>query len=131
MPDRFPPDSPHEWINRAKSSLALAKKRSHDVYYEDLCFQAQQAAEKAIKAIFISKNISFPFIHDIAALLTLLEQEGGVVPDEMKKASMLTIYASQTRYPGFEPPLSEEEYRQAVRVAGSVVRWADRIISDR
>lgn len=24
MPDRFPPDSPKEWMNRARSSLALA-----------------------------------------------------------------------------------------------------------
>ncbi len=49
-PERFPPDDPREWLNRAKSNLALAKNRVPGAYLEDLCFEAQQAAEKAIKA---------------------------------------------------------------------------------
>jgi len=43
------PDDPAEWIARAKSSLALATATAPGVLYEDLCFQAQQAAEKALK----------------------------------------------------------------------------------
>jgi hypothetical protein len=42
----LPPDDPREWLNRARSNLALAKKTARDVYLEDLCFDAQQAAEK-------------------------------------------------------------------------------------
>jgi len=38
-----------------------------------LCFQAQQAAEKAIKAVYISKKVAFPYIHDISHLLAALE----------------------------------------------------------
>jgi HEPN domain-containing protein len=50
-PDRFQPDDPREWLNRARSNLALAKASiSPDTNLEDLCFEAQQAAEKAIKA---------------------------------------------------------------------------------
>ena len=45
-PERFPPDDPREWLNRAKSNLAMAMNRTPDVYLEDLCFEAQQAAEK-------------------------------------------------------------------------------------
>lgn len=129
-PDRFQPDSPHEWMNRARSSLALAKKKSQEVYFEDLCYQAQQAGEKAIKAVFIVHGIAFPYIHDITALLTRLEQEGVVVPDEIRKASVLSLYATQTRYPGIEPPLTEEEYKKAVLIADVVVRWAARITND-
>jgi predicted nucleotidyltransferase len=49
---RFPPDDPREWLNRARSNLAKAKSAADapDVYLEDLCFDAQQAAEKAVKA---------------------------------------------------------------------------------
>ena len=65
MRKRLQPDNPVEWLNRAKSSLALAKQRSKEIYSEDLCFQAQQAAEKAIKAVYISKKPAFPCIHDI------------------------------------------------------------------
>jgi HEPN domain-containing protein len=43
------------WIRRAKSNLAIAKagKPTGDVLYEDLCFDAQQAAEKALKALSV------------------------------------------------------------------------------
>jgi HEPN domain-containing protein len=43
-----------EWLKRARSSLGLAKSSGDEsVYYEDLCFQAQQAVEKALKALLI------------------------------------------------------------------------------
>ena len=46
-PDRFSHNDPREWLNRARSNLARAKTRTDDAYWEDLCFDAQQAAEKA------------------------------------------------------------------------------------
>ena len=49
MLERYPPDDPRERLNRANSSLVIAKKESDDVYLEDLCFQAQQAVEKEKK----------------------------------------------------------------------------------
>ena len=56
--ERFSPDDPREWLNRARSNLAIAKSRVAGVYLEDLCFEAQQAAEKAIKAVMIVESIS-------------------------------------------------------------------------
>jgi HEPN domain-containing protein len=47
-PERFAPDDPREWLNRAMSNLTLAKIKIPGTYLEDLCFEAQQAAEKAI-----------------------------------------------------------------------------------
>ena len=128
MPDRFPPDSPEEWMNRARSSLALAKKQSPDRYYEDLCYQAQPSRRKSNYSNIHFKKITFPYIHDITALLPRPEHHGIVVPGEIRKASVLSIYASQTRYPGIEPPLTEEEYKNAVCTAKSVIVWAEKII---
>ncbi len=54
-------------------TLAQASARLPEVYLEDLCFQAQQAAEKAIKAVFIARKTPFPYVHDLARLLTLEE----------------------------------------------------------
>jgi HEPN domain-containing protein len=47
-PKRKAPDDPLEWLNRARSNLARAKAdlRLPEVYLEDLCFDAQQAAEE-------------------------------------------------------------------------------------
>jgi len=121
---RRSPDNPEEWIGRAKSSLALALSKAPSVLYEDLCFQAQQAAEKALKAVFIAKQIPYPFTHDINALLSALEGNGVPVPENLWGAVALTSYASDTRYPGFEPPVTKDEHARAVALAQSVVLWA-------
>ena len=72
--ERFSPDDPREWLNRARSNLALAKNRVPNAYLEDLCFEAQQAAEKAIKSRLIRLGIDFPYVHDLARLLSLLDR---------------------------------------------------------
>ena len=46
---------PRACLNRARSNLAQARNRVSDVYLEDLCFDAQQAAEKAINALMIAR----------------------------------------------------------------------------
>ncbi|MDE2794362.1 MAG: HEPN domain-containing protein [Gemmatimonadota bacterium] len=42
-------------MNRAHSSLARSRLWTADVYLEDLCFDAQQAAEKAIKGLLLAQ----------------------------------------------------------------------------
>jgi len=127
-PERFPPDDPLEWLNRARSNLARAKAVIPGVYLEDLCFDAQQAAEKAVKAVLIRRQVTFPYIHDLARLITLLEQVGEAVPDAVKASADLTKFATVARYPGFAEPVSREDYEQAVRIAEDAVRWAGETI---
>jgi HEPN domain-containing protein len=119
-----------EWVRRARSNLALAKQPKLDeVVWEDLCFEAQQAAEKAIKAILVLQGIDFPKTHQIASLLGLLDQSGLKVPEELWKADNLTDYAVEARYPDRVMPVTEDEYHQAIAVAEKVVQWAEGIIS--
>ena len=125
LPERFPPDDPREWMNRARSDLTQAKSRVSGVYLENLCFNAQQAAEKAIKAVMLTRNIEFPFVHDLAYLLSLLEDGGEVIPEAIRRASDLTDYATITRYPGAIRPVSEAEYREAIAIAEAIVQWAE------
>lgn len=116
-----------EWLQRAKSNLARAKQpKPAEVFWEDYCFDAQQAAEKAVKAVLTVRGIDFPKSHDIAELLLLLAPAD--VPDELWNAEGLTQYAVVTRYPGRKPPVSEDECRHAVALAEQVVRWAEGII---
>ena len=92
-PERFPPDDPREWLNRARSNLALAKNRIPGAYLEDLCFEAQQAAEKSLKAVMVLRSIRFPYVHDLSRLVSLMEKERIEIPDVLLKAEKLTIYA--------------------------------------
>lgn len=128
-PERLPPDDPRDWLRRARSNPALAKARGPDVYLEDLCFEAQQAAEKAVKAVLIARGLDVPRAHDLARLLSLLDEAGEDVPDEIREAAELTPYAVAGRYPGPLRPVTEEEYLRAVAVAEGVVRWAERLVS--
>ncbi len=124
-PERFPPDDPREWMNRARSNLALAKNRIPEAYLEDLCFEAQQAAEKAIKAVLITRCIEFPYVHDLNRLLALLEEAGEIIPETIRKAESLTTYAITTRYPSAGKPISLQEYREALEIAEAVFQWAE------
>ena len=76
----MPPDDPREWLNRARGNLALARTRHPDTYLEDR-FNAQQAAEKALKGLLLAHGANFPYIHDLGELLRLLEQSGEHIPD--------------------------------------------------
>ena len=68
--------------------------------YDDLCFDAHQAAEKAIKAVLVSRGAGFPKSHDIMKLLTLVSSNAVTIPDEVRQSDRLTRYAVAARYPG-------------------------------
>jgi HEPN domain-containing protein len=75
-------------------------------FYEDLCFYAQQAVEKALKAVYLHCGWTFRYVHDLEELITGLQQNGLRVPEAV----------------------SEEEYWQATELAQTVVRWAEEMI---
>lgn len=119
------PGSAEEWLTRARSDLALAKAPLPDgTLYEDLCFHTQQAAEKALKAVYQRHGWTFRYVHDLKELLAGLREEGLDVPEDLEETARLTSYAFEFRYPGVEESVTEEEYEQAVTLAERVVRWA-------
>jgi len=116
--------TPDEWMKRAQSNLVRARQpKPEEVFFEDLVFDIQQSVEKALKALLLKKGIRFRFVHDIAELLTLLEQNEVALPDEIRAAADLTDYAVQARYPGPFEPVSENEYTSALEIADAVLSW--------
>ncbi len=101
------------------------------VYLEDLCFQAQQAAEKAFKALLLRYDTYFPRVHDLARLITLLEHHGESVPGQVREVARLSAYAVEARYPGLSEPVSFEEYREVLALAEEAVRWAEERLEKR
>jgi HEPN domain-containing protein len=130
-PDPRTPANPAEWMRRARSNLVRAKRDRGlaEVLYEDLCFDAQQAAEKAIKAVLVRRAVPFPKTHAVTQLLTLAQRSGVEVPDEIRSAGRLTRYAVITRYPGLAEEVTEEDYLQAVDLAERVLQWAAILIA--
>jgi len=128
MPQRLDPTDPREWLNRSRSSLQHARSLGPGVYLEDLCFDAQQAAEKAIKALFVHRQTRFPYIHNLENLLALLSEEGLSIPDQVWEAKKLTPYAFEARYPAVAREVTEAQHAEALRIAEAVVCWAESII---
>ncbi len=124
-PDPPRPDDPRAWLSRARSNLLHARAQTTGVYLEDLCFDAQQAAEKALKAVLVKRGVRFPYVHDLATLVTLMEQTGEEVPPAVREAGRLTRFAVIARYPAMSEPVTDEDYRRALATAEAVVEWAE------
>lgn len=132
MKRRTDPTDPLAWLARAKSNLKIAELGSSEpgVFLEDLCFDAQQAAEKALKAVCVHHNLDFPKTHSLVLLMDILESASLQIPPEVKAADGLTSYAVQARYPDWGEEVTEEEYRRALELAGRVVSWAESILGE-
>ncbi len=120
-----------EWLKRAKSNLEIAiiGELSNTILYEDLCFECQQAVEKALKGFLIFIEIPFSKTHSISYLIDMLESNGINIPDMVKEAVILTDYAVTTRYPGDYKSVDEDKYKNAIRIAVNVVKWMEERIN--
>jgi len=127
--EELPKGSPEDWLQYARSDLELARlSPPPGVLLEGLCFHAQQAAEKALKAVLIANNTNFPKTHSIRMLIDLLPPTVSK-PEIVEDAAGLTDYAVISRYPGDTEPIDDEEYREAIRLSEAVVSWAEKFIS--
>jgi HEPN domain-containing protein len=119
------------WLLRAESNLSIAQGgKGKGVFLEDLCFEAQQAAEKALKALLIYLSGEYPKVHAFTLLLERLEQLISV-PNPIKEVVELSDYAVEMRYPGDYYPVSEEEYERALELAARAIHWVKAEIKGR
>jgi HEPN domain-containing protein len=112
------------WIRYAEADIALASiPLPENGMYEQLCFHAQQAAEKAIKGVLVSQGITPPKTHDIELLITLLPTSISRA-NLPSKAAKLSGYASNFRYPGEEIPVTRDDYLILLAIARDTLAWA-------
>ena len=100
--------------------------------YEIICYHCQQAAEKAIKALFIRFDIpgGIPRKHDLSFLLNQLR--GSVeIPAELRRcADALSVYGIISRYPN-EIQVDQGRAGLALQYAKTVLEWAESITENR
>ncbi len=125
--DKPVPGSSSDWMARAKGDLALSRSPLPEgAFLEDLCFHAQQAAEKALKALYVHQSLVFRYTHDLDELFAGLKKHEISIPPTVEDSVVLTSYAWDARYPGVAEPVTEEEYREAVKLAETVVEWVEK-----
>jgi len=111
-----------EWVDFADSDLAYAQHGltlTEGNPYRHVAFNAQQCAEKYLKAYLIYRKIDFPYTHDISVLLKLCE-ETAIWVTEISNAKILTSYAATLRYPGVDSVVTKEEAINAIDIAVKV-----------
>ena len=78
------------WLERAESSLEISKSKFfRNIYFEDLCYQAQQAVEKAFKGLLIYYGEEPQYTHNIGILINAIEKYT-TVEDSLKESMKLT-----------------------------------------
>lgn len=110
------------WLRFAQEDLAEAERLlgQADAVPRHICWFAQQAAEKALKAALVLEGTEFPFRHDLDALRNLLPA-GWAVKQEHPDLAPLTEWAVEARYPGDWPEATREDAQRAVGQARGVL----------
>jgi HEPN domain-containing protein len=129
--------SSRDHLDRAR--LLLKKSREDEDALETLIgdpdtadaiigFHAQQAAEKALKAVLSARDIEYPWTHDLRFLMDLLDESDVQLPDGLDEVRALTPWAAEFRY---GEVLAESLDRQAtLKNARALRKWAEQLMSE-
>jgi HEPN domain-containing protein len=115
-------------LRKAREDQSVLLKLAHDQDIADsvLGFHAQQAVEKALKAVLASRGEDYPWTHDLQLLLRRLDAAAAHVPSAVDDARRLSPWAVEFRYgETIDESLDREE---AVRQAGAVLDWAASVV---
>lgn len=109
-----------DWMNQAEGDLLHARSDLEGGYYDWACFSTQQAAEKAVKAVF-QKMGAEAWGHSVADLLVEL-QERHSVPEFLRESALeLDKAYIPARYPNAHPsgaPRTRYTRGEAARLIG-------------
>ncbi len=129
------PERSHDWMRQAEKDLENARWEKEGGYFEWACFVAQQAAEKAIKAVY-QKLGGEAWGHSVFNLLRGLEEKGIDLTGEMISAGRkLDRFYTPTRYPnGWDSGTphdyyTEEDAEDAIRSAEEILRFCKGLLA--
>lgn len=123
-----------DWLRQAEADLRHARNAANSHDYDWSCFAGHQAAEKALKAVFLSLGMD-AWGHTLTALIGNLP-ESARCPDELVECCrMLDKHYILTRYPnGFDSGAPADFYTQqeaqiAISQAEAVLEFCRRQVS--
>ncbi|NPV08248.1 MAG: HEPN domain-containing protein [Anaerolineae bacterium] len=117
------------WFSQARADLAVVHTLVGAGHYAAACFHAQQAAEKALKAVLFSQGSRVIWGHSVAELAKQCSVHEPSFADLAAEAAQLDQFYIPTRYPhGLpSPAVPSETYTaaQAEMASASVERIID------
>ncbi len=113
-----------DWLAQSERDLTLAKLSQEQGHHEWACFAAQQAAEKAVKALHLSLGQE-AWGHVVARLLTELPIP--IDPTLIEKGKVLDNSYIPSRYPNGHPEGAPFEHYGPIQ-SGESIRHAGEIL---
>lgn len=123
-----------DWMDQAKRDIEHARNDLGSAFYEWACFSAQQAAAKAVKAVF-QKLGAEAWGHSVADLLLELKKGRGVSEELIDLALELDKAYIPTRYPNAHPSGSPKvrytktEAERLIGHAQKIVEFCEGLLS--
>jgi HEPN domain-containing protein len=123
-----------DWLDEAQGDLAHAKNDVQGGFYNWACFSAQQAAEKAIKAVFQRMGAE-AWGHSVADLLKELSKKHEIPQGMSDNALELDKAYIPTRYPNAHPSGSarnryiKNEATRLIGYAEGIVKFCSDLLS--
>jgi len=107
------------WLEKAQHDLVAvdALSAANDPPWDIVVFHAQQAAEKFLKALLVSRGHQPPKIHDLTRLLALCVTYAPELAIFLDDCKFLSPLAVRSRYPGDEPETAREDVEKGVQIA--------------
>jgi len=121
-------DRSRDWFRQAARDLQHAEVAREAEHHEWCCFVAQQAAEKAVKALHLSSSQE-AWGHVVAKLLSELPTKFAVPADMPDKARVLDAFYMAPRYPNGHPEGAPFEHYgklhsdEAIGYAGEIIEF--------
>jgi HEPN domain-containing protein len=111
-------------LRKAREDAEAVTKLAVDFEIADaiIGFHAQQAAEKALKAVLAASGEDFPWTHDLRYLIERLDDLGMPLPSSLREIRVLAPWAVEFRYgETIDDPLDRS---QAVELVDEAIAWA-------
>lgn len=118
------------WLAKAEDDLAVANivvDAPAGVNWA-ACFHAQQATEKALKAVLVAYGIDFPRSHALERLIALMPAEPASTFD-FEAVAELTPWAVAGRYPEDIPSPDLPTTRRLIHAAKTVLQNAATVVA--
>jgi HEPN domain-containing protein len=90
---------PHRWLRQAEGDLQAARDSLQTAHHEWACFQAQQSAEKALKALLYQQGRTSIITHSVADLVLEASKSFADLARLESEARLLDTFYLSTRYP--------------------------------
>lgn len=93
-----------EWMRKADLDLRTVERLHLEAEFREVvCFHAQQAVEKYLKALLTRHQIEFPKTHELHRLLDLLRPKEPLIATALSEIAWLDPFGVEVRYPADRP----------------------------